>query len=95
MELRWSQHRTQGKSIPLRGMFINYLVRKGGLEPPRVAPPDPKSGASANSATLASCYQLVTDFSDRLRMLALDFGAHRGFVVILAEMDISHRSYVL
>ena len=29
------------------------LVRKGGLEPPWVTPPDPKSGASANSATFA------------------------------------------
>ena len=30
------------------------MVRKGGLEPPWVTPPDPKSGASANSATFAS-----------------------------------------
>ena len=30
------------------------LVRKGGLEPPPLAGPDPKSGASANSATFAS-----------------------------------------
>ena len=29
------------------------LVRKEGLEPSRCYPPDPKSGASANSATLA------------------------------------------
>ena len=29
------------------------LGAKGGLEPPRFYPPDPKSGASANSATFA------------------------------------------
>ena len=33
------------------------LVRKGGLEPPWVTPPDPKSGASANFDTFA---RLVT-----------------------------------
>ena len=31
----------------------NFLVRKGGLEPPHLSVPDPKSGASANSATFA------------------------------------------
>ena len=35
------------------GNLEGVLVRKGGLEPPWVAPPDPKSGASANSATFA------------------------------------------
>ena len=29
------------------------MVRERGLEPPRLAAPDPKSGASANSATPA------------------------------------------
>ena len=29
------------------------MVRMRGLEPPRLAAPDPKSGASANSATSA------------------------------------------
>ena len=39
---------------PFNQKFARTLVRKGGLEPPWVTPPDPKSGASANSATFAS-----------------------------------------
>ena len=31
-------------------------MRKGGLEPPPLAGPDPTSGASANSATFAHCH---------------------------------------
>src|ERR1022692_2965560 len=38
---------------PFNQKFARTLVRKGGLEPPWVTPPDPKSGASANSATFA------------------------------------------
>ena len=30
-----------------------------GLEPPRLAAPDPKSGASANSATPAWCFAVA------------------------------------
>ena len=37
------------------GMVFNHshLVRKKGLEPPRLAAPDPKSGAATNYATSA------------------------------------------
>src|SRR5262244_3376006 len=34
-------------------LLCNSMVRKGGLEPPHLSVPDPKSGASANSATFA------------------------------------------
>ena len=50
--------RVCGVSRPSRPPFRSFerspwVVRKGGLEPPRAAPPAPKAGASTNSATFA------------------------------------------
>ena len=36
------------------------MVRVKGLEPPRIAAPDPKSGVSTNSTTLACRKQFMT-----------------------------------
>ena len=33
--------------------YLDYVVRVEGLEPPRLAAPEPKSGASTNFATPA------------------------------------------
>ena len=45
--------------MPFEGMLLRHETTRGGevpgrgFEPLRIAPPDPKSGASANFATLA------------------------------------------
>ena len=36
-------------------VFVADQVDRKGLEPPRLAAPEPKSGASTNSATWAHC----------------------------------------
>src|SRR6478672_2316455 len=51
------------------GHFMEVPGR--GLEPLRIAPPDPKSGASANFATLASCDGHEGRFVGRFGQIAL------------------------
>jgi hypothetical protein len=43
------------------------MVRKGGLEPPHLSVPDPKSGASANSATFAIAIQITLNITSFYR----------------------------
>ena len=50
------------------------MVRKGGLEPPHLSVPDPKSGASANSATFAN----QNSFARRSLRIARDiYSSHK------------------
>jgi len=57
---------TTDRPTPSRGKEVKHEapgqegVRAGGFEPPRPKTPGPKPGASAGSATLASCGELTT-----------------------------------
>ena len=59
------------------------LVREKGLEPPRIAAPDPKSGVSTNSTTLAlnslrydTCQTLSSGFESRALIAFYDTGRY-------------------
>ena len=46
-------------NILIVNVLFEYMVRVEGLEPPRLAAPEPKSGASTNFATPAFKIQIV------------------------------------
>ena len=59
------------------------MVRVKGLEPPRIAAPDPKSGVSTNSTTLAhkktiydTCQTLSSGFEFRALIAFFSYGRY-------------------
>src|SRR5581483_9587109 len=54
--------RTRQQSARMRTLTagVGRKMREGGLEPPSLSAPDPKSGASASFATLATAFRLRT-----------------------------------
>ena len=60
-----------GRSIILCVADVGCAVPGRGLEPLRISPPDPKSGASANSATPANCDAHEPRCVGRCRQIAL------------------------
>ncbi len=74
-------------------------MRKGGLEPPWAAPPEPKSGASANSATFAAVpakRSIIADGREYGRILPLAGGggaSKRSFPGLSKPLPVSVGHY--